>query len=99
MCIGESWSILCHIRPNATTFSPAHPSQIVEDLSVSDPHADFRLWLSSAPNPNFPISILRRGLKMTTEPPAGLRANMATLYNLVSPVSRLPGFGMFAFFI
>lgn len=26
---------------------------------------------------------------MTTEPPAGLRANMATLYNLVSQVSDI----------
>ncbi|CAN0084042.1 unnamed protein product [Sphacelaria rigidula] len=59
---------------------------IVEDLCVGEPHTDFRLWLSSAPNPKFPISILRCGLKMTTEPPAGLRANMATLYNLVSQV-------------
>lgn len=60
--------------------------QIVEDLCVGEPHEDFRLWLSSGPHPKFPISILRRGLKMTTEPPAGLRANVSTLYNIVSPV-------------
>ncbi|CAM9705264.1 unnamed protein product, partial [Hapterophycus canaliculatus] len=59
--------------------------KIVEDLCVGDPHEDFRLWLSSGPHPKFPISILRRGLKMTTEPPAGLRANVSTLYNIVSP--------------
>ncbi|CAB1114177.1 unnamed protein product [Ectocarpus sp. CCAP 1310/34] len=59
--------------------------KIVEDLCVGEPHEDFRLWLSSGPHPKFPISILRRGLKMTTEPPAGLRANVSTLYNIVSP--------------
>ena len=64
----------------------AWPKQIVEDLCVGEPHEDFRLWLSSGPHPKFPISILRRGLKMTTEPPAGLRANVSTLYNIVSPV-------------
>eukprot|EP00752_Nemacystus_decipiens_P009956 g8879.t1 len=59
--------------------------KIVEDLCIEEPHEDFRLWLSSGPHPKFPISILRRGLKMTTEPPAGLRANVSTLYNIVSP--------------
>lgn len=58
----------------------------MEDLCIGEPHEDFRLWLSSGPHPKFPISILRRGLKMTTEPPAGLRANISTLYNIVSPV-------------
>lgn len=67
------------------------PVQIVEDLCIGDPHPNFRLWLSSGPHPKFPISILRRGLKMTTEPPAGLRANVSTLYNIVSPVSEIEG--------
>ena len=29
----------------------------------------FRLWLSSSPHPDFPISILQAAIKMTTEPP------------------------------
>jgi dynein heavy chain len=48
------------------------------------PHPRFRLWLSSSPHPDFPLSILQRGLKITTEPPRGLRANLQTLYNVVS---------------
>ena len=66
----------------------------MEDLCVGEPHANFRLWLSSGPHPKFPISILRRGVKMTTEPPAGLRANVSTLYNIVSPVREGGGGGL-----
>jgi dynein heavy chain, axonemal len=53
-------------------------------LSGSSLHPGFRLWLSSAPNPDFPMAILQRGVKMTTEPPSGLRSNLATLYNTVT---------------
>jgi len=45
------------------------------------PHENFRLWLSCKPDPNFPISVLQRGLKITTEPPAGLKANLSRLYS------------------
>ena len=43
--------------------------KLVEQLQVESPHRDFRLWLSSSPHPEFPISILQVGIKMTTEPP------------------------------
>ena len=43
--------------------------KLVEQLQVERPHDDFRLWLSSSPHPDFPISILQSGIKMTTEPP------------------------------
>ena len=43
--------------------------KLVEQLQTSNPHPDFRLWLSSSPHPDFPISILQQGIKITTEPP------------------------------
>ena len=43
--------------------------KLVEQLQIEEPHPDFRLWLSSSPHPEFPISILQAGIKMTTEPP------------------------------
>ena len=30
------------------------------------PHPDFRLWLTTAPTPDFPIGILQRSLKVCT---------------------------------
>ena len=57
--------------------------KMIESFIEGTPHPKFRLWLSSSPDPKFPISILQRGIKMTTEPPKGLRANMATLYNTI----------------
>uniref|UniRef100_A0A8C5V6J6 Dynein axonemal heavy chain 2 n=1 Tax=Microcebus murinus TaxID=30608 RepID=A0A8C5V6J6_MICMU len=58
--------------------------KLVEQLQVEDPHPSFRLWLSSSPHPEFPISILQVSIKMTTEPPKGLKANMTRLYQLMT---------------
>ena len=58
--------------------------KLVAELPTRSPHVDFRLWLSSAPTPKFPMSILQSGLKMTTEPPRGLKPNLTRLYNKIS---------------
>ncbi|KAK9890592.1 hypothetical protein WA026_011959 [Henosepilachna vigintioctopunctata] len=58
--------------------------KLVENLQTGKVHNKFRLWLSSSPNPDFPISILQAGIKMTTEPPKGLKANLKRLYNIIT---------------
>lgn len=55
--------------------------KIIDDLPDSRPHENFRLWLSSIPTPQFPIGILQKAVKMTTEPPTGMKSNMLRLYN------------------
>ena len=39
-------------------------------------HDDFRLFLTSMPASYFPVPILQNGIKLTTEPPKGIRQNL-----------------------
>uniref|UniRef100_A0A7S3G9X5 Dynein heavy chain n=1 Tax=Palpitomonas bilix TaxID=652834 RepID=A0A7S3G9X5_9EUKA len=58
--------------------------KIIEKIPLDKPNEKFRLWLSSSPHPKFPISVLQSGVKMTTEPPKGLKANLLRLYSSLS---------------
>jgi len=80
-----NWVFLanCHLM---TSWLPAL-DKIIEDTVNKQPHVMYRLWLSSNPTPHFPLSILQRAIKMTTEPPKGLRANLNRLYNTITEES------------
>ena len=42
----------------------------------AQPHEDFRLWITCEPHKEFPLGLLQMGIKVTTEPPKGLKAGM-----------------------
>ena len=75
------WVLLqnCHL---AKSWMP-RLEEIIENLSSNKEeqiHQGFRLFLTSMPANYFPVSILQNGVKLTSEPPRGLKANLKRTY-------------------
>jgi dynein heavy chain len=71
------WVVLenCHL---AQSWLPVLDNMLTDAgiLGDEDLHPDFRLWLTSMPCAYFPVPTLQKGIKITTEPPRGLKANL-----------------------
>ncbi len=73
--IGE-WVFLqnCHLAASWMLAMEELMKKIADPLTPV--HQDFRLFLSSMPAKTFPVSVLQNSVKVTNEPPKGLRANV-----------------------
>lgn len=68
----------CHLAPNFLQILDA----LIENIE-EDPQNPFRVWLTTMPSDKFPVTIVQNGVKATSEPPKGIRANILKSYHSI----------------
>jgi dynein heavy chain len=77
----------CHL---AVSWLPTLDRLLEQLRDASGIAEDFRMWLTTMPTPEFPSTILQNSLKLTQEPPKGLKANIGRSF-IVMDESTLEG--------
>lgn len=80
-----NWILLqnCHL---GIDFMERIENLLTDPEFMKDCDSEFRIWMSCEPTPEFPLGLLQRCLKVTNEPPKGLKAGMMkTFKNIVTP--------------
>lgn len=67
------WVLLCNCHLSISWLPELE--RICEQMNPDDTDNNYRLWLTSMPTKQFPALLLQNGVKMTNEPPSGLRAS------------------------
>ena len=71
----------CHL---AVSWLPRLEQLLEAAGAKNEQHRDYRLWLTSMPSSKFPVPILQNGIKLTQEPPRGLKANLTRTFTDIS---------------
>jgi dynein heavy chain len=76
----QTWVILqnCHLAPS---FMPTLDG-LIEEI-VPDSTSAFRVWLTTMPSDKFPVTIVQNSIKVTAEPPKGLRNNIRGSFSTI----------------
>ncbi|EGT58333.1 hypothetical protein CAEBREN_28930, partial [Caenorhabditis brenneri] len=61
---------------------------IFKHLSLTTPHQNFRLWLTTEADHRFPSMMLQQSLKITFEPPPGVRNNLLRTYTQIDKANN-----------
>ncbi|KAL6730872.1 hypothetical protein Aduo_001798 [Ancylostoma duodenale] len=61
---------------------------IQKELAAATPHERFRLWMTTEEESKFPAMMLQRSLKVTFEPPPGIRNNLLRTYSQIDDARR-----------
>ena len=83
--VAGEWVFLqnCHLAASWMINMEAIIKNINE--GVTPCHNNFRIYLSSMPAKTFPVSVLQNSVKVTSEPPKGIRANMKRAFIDLTP--------------
>eukprot|EP00892_Ulva_mutabilis_P009854 jgi/Ulvmu1/7240/UM035_0027.1 len=75
------WVVLqnCHL---AKSFLPDLEKICETQLVEGAVHTNFRLWITTYSSDIFPVGLLERSIKMTTEAPKGLQAGLQRIYSM-----------------
>ena len=73
-----TWVLLqnCHLAPSWMPTLEKLCEDIDSKFGREKLHPSFRLWLTTFQSGDFPIEVLQNGIKMTNEPPTGLKSNL-----------------------
>lgn len=79
------WVYLANIHLSSSFLKDLE--KIIEDMENKKNRIDenFRLWLTVTPSTRFPITILQKCIKITTEPPKGIKSNMSKIFGSLVP--------------
>lgn len=82
-CKNGDWVLLqnCHLSQE---FMPHLERTVNSFHDREEMSKDFRLYLTSTPIEFFPVSVLQNGVKLTTEPPRGIKANLTRTFAEIS---------------
>lgn len=80
-----NWILLqnCHL---GLDYMQELENNLADPEFCKEMHKEFRVWMSCEPSDQFPLGLLQRSLKVTNEPPKGIKAGMRkTFKTIVTP--------------